>query len=70
MDSEGLCAFGRDCPCHGLTCGCDMQWAHGNPRLDWGIEIQHDGYFFLYLTQIMSNFISAKDISYQCGVSL
>ena len=44
MESHCRCAFGRNCPHHGLSCGCNMEWAHGNPRLDWGIEIQQNGY--------------------------
>ena len=71
MESLSFCAFGQDCPHHGFGCGCDMQWAHERSRLDWAIEIQLDGsLIFLYLTQIMTNFISAKDISYQCGISM
>ena len=56
MDSEGLCAFGIHCPCHGqLTCGCDMKWAHGSPMLDWGIEIAHDGNFKFFVFNTDNN---------------
>ena len=52
MESLSFCAFGQDCPHHGFGCGCDMQWAHERSRLDWAIEIQHDGYlnFFVFNT--------------------
>ena len=52
MESSTFCAFGQDCPHHGFGCGCDMRWAHETSRLDWGIEIQCDGFLKYFVFNI------------------
>ena len=45
------CMFGKDCPCHGRNCGCDMRWALLEERqtIDWRIEVQINGSMKYYV---------------------